>query len=91
MKNKLNEITNKTVVVVGGNGNMGTMVSEYIDGLRGYEVIGIIDPNNSGTRFNSLSISDDIICDYMFEFSPSSEVNKNIPKLINNKLSLIHI
>ena len=89
MKNKLNEITNKTVVVVGGNGNMGTMVSEYIDGLEGYDVIGIIDPNNSGTKFNLLSISDDIICDYIFEFSPSSVVNDNIPKLIDNKSKLI--
>ena len=89
MKNKLNEITNRTVVVVGGNGNMGTMVSEFIDGLQGYEVIGIIDPNNSGTKFNSLTFSDDVICDYMFEFSPSSVVNENIPKLINNKSKLI--
>ena len=68
---------------------MGTMVSEFIDGLQGYEVIGIIDPNNSGTKFNSLTFSDDVICDYMFEFSPSSVVNENIPKLINNKSKLI--
>ena len=69
MKNKLNEITNRTVVVVGGNGNMGTMVSEFIDGLQGYEVIGIIDPNNSGTKFNSLTFSDDVICDYTVSYT----------------------
>jgi 4-hydroxy-tetrahydrodipicolinate reductase len=89
VKIKLNEITNKSVIVVGGNGNMGAMVSDYVDGLEGFQVVGIIDPNNSGSKYSSLSFDDDINCDYIFEFSPSSVVNENIPKLINNNSKII--
>ena len=75
MNIKLNEIANKTVIVSGGKGNMGVMVSNFINDLDDFEVIGIIDPGENDSTFKNFLISDDIVCDYIFEFDQASVVN----------------
>ena len=89
MNIKLNEIANKTVIVSGGKGSMGVMVSDFINDLDGYEVVGIIDPGENDSTFKNFLISDDLVCDYIFEFAPASVVNENIKILVNNDAKLI--
>ena len=89
MNIKLNEIANKTVIVSGGKGSMGLMVSDFINHLDGFEVTGIIDPAEGDSNFKNLSISDDLISDYIFEFAPASVVNENIKILAKNEPKLI--
>jgi len=86
---KLNEIANKTVIVSGGKGSMGVMVSDFINHLDGFEVIGIIDPGEGDSKFKNLSISDNLMSDYIFEFAPASVVNENIKILAKNESKLI--
>ena len=89
MNIKLNEIANKTVIVSGGKGSMGVMVSDFINHLDGFEVIGIIDPGEGDSKFKNLSISDNLMSDYIFEFAPASVVNENIKILAKNESKLI--
>ena len=89
MNIKLNEIANKTVIVSGGKGSMGVMVSDFINDLDGFEVIGIIDPGEGDSKFKNLSISDNLMSDYIFEFAPASVVNENVKILVKNESKLI--
>ena len=89
MNIKLNEIANKTVIVSGGKGSMGVMVSDFINHLDGFEVIGIIDPGEGDSKFKNFSISDNLMSDYIFEFAPASVVNENIKILAKNESKLI--
>ncbi len=89
MNIKLNEIANKTVIVSGGKGSMGVMVSDFINHLDGFEVIGIIDPGEGDSKFKNLSISDNLMSDYIFEFAPASVVNENVKILVKNESKLI--
>ena len=89
MNIKLNEIANKTVIVSGGKGSMGVMVSNFINDLDDFEVIGIVDPGENDSTFKNFLISDDLVCDYIFEFAPASVVNENIKILVNNDAKLI--
>ena len=89
MNIKLNEIANKTVIVSGGKGSMGVMVSDFINHLDGFEVIGIIDPGEGDSKFKNLSISNNLMSDYIFEFAPASVVNENIKILAKNESKLI--
>ena len=89
MNIKLNEIANKTVIVSGGKGSMGVMVSNFINDLDDFEVIGIIDPGENDSTFKNFLISDGLVCDYIFEFAPASVVNENIKILVNNDAKLI--
>ena len=89
MNIKLNEIANKTVIVSGGKGSMGVMVSDFINHLDGFEVIGIIDPGEGDSKFKNLSISDNLMSDYIFEFAPASVVNENIKIFAKNESKLI--
>ena len=89
MNIKLNEIANKTVIVSGGKGSMGVMVSDFINHFDGFEVIGIIDPGEGDSKFKNLSISDNLMSDYIFEFAPASVVNENIKILAKNESKLI--
>ena len=89
MNIKLNEIANKTVIISGGKGSMGVMVSNFINDLDDFEVIGIIDPGENESAFKNFVISDDLICDYIFEFAPASVVNENIKILSSNDAKLI--
>jgi len=63
---KLNEIAKKTVIVSGGKGSMGVMVSNFINDLDDFDVIGIIDPVENEITFKNFFISDDLVCDYIF-------------------------
>ena len=56
MNIKLNEIANKTVIVSGGKGSMGVMVSNFINDLDDFEVIGIIDPGENDSTFKNFLI-----------------------------------
>ena len=89
MNIKWNEIANKTVIVSGGKGSMGVMVSDFINHLDGFEVIGIIDPGEGDSKFKNLSISDNLMSDYIFEFAPASVVNENIKIFAKNESKLI--
>ena len=89
MNIKLNEIANKTVIVSGGKGSMGVMVSDFINHLDGFEVIGIIDPGEGDSKFKNLSISNNLMSDYIFEFAPASVVNENIKIFAKNESKLI--
>ena len=68
---------------------MGVMVSDFINHLDGFEVIGIIDPGEGDSKFKNLSISDNLMSDYIFEFAPASVVNENIKILAKNESKLI--
>ena len=56
MNIKLNEIAKKTVIVSGGKGSMGVMVSNFINDLDDFDVIGIIDPGENESTFKNFLI-----------------------------------
>ena len=68
---------NIKIAIAGGNGNMGTLLSELIESKNGFEVSGIIDTR--GSKGNKTL--KDIKADYLFVFVPASDLRAFMKKL----------
>ena len=85
----MNEIANKTVLISGGAGAMGQLISEYINTREDFKISGIHDPNYEGDDYKIYNELTDIKEDLVIEFSPSSVVNENVEKLLKSDADII--
>ena len=85
----MNEIAQNTVLISGGAGSMGQLVSDYINSRDDFTLTAIHDPSYKGQEYKSYEDLTNIEEDVVLEFSPASVINENIDSLLN--LSLIHI
>ena len=84
----MNDKLVKTVVVSGGNGKMGNLVTDYIESRDDFKVVGIFDPTYTEGEYPKINNLEDVDSDIVIEFSPASEINNNLEKLrkINSNL-----
>ena len=85
----MNEKSRSTVLISGGAGKMGVLITDYLSSQDNYEIIGIYDPGFSSEDYPSITKLDDINPDYILEFSPASAVNENIQKWSTKTSDLI--
>ena len=85
----MNEIAQKTVLISGGAGSMGQLVSDYINSRNDFIMTAIHDPNYDGQEYKIYKDLSKIEEDIVIEFSPSSVINKNIEKLLDTNVDLI--
>ena len=85
----MNEIASKTVLISGGAGAMGQLISEYINTREDFKISGIYDPNYEGDDYKIYNELTDIKEDLVIEFSPSSVINENVEKLLKSDADII--
>ncbi len=85
----MNEIAQKTVLISGGAGSMGQLVSDYINSRDDFIMTAIHDPNYAGQEYKISKDLTNIDEDIVVEFSPASVINKNIEKLLDSNADLI--
>ena len=85
----MNEIVQKTVLISGGAGSMGQLVSDYINSRNDFIVTAIHDPNYDGQEYKIYKELTKIEEDIVVEFSPASVINKNIEQLLDSNVDLI--
>ena len=85
----MNEIAQKTVLISGGAGSMGQLVSSYINSRDDFNLTAIYDPNYKGSEYKVYKDLSSIEEDVVIEFSPAAEINKNIDLLLNSDADLI--
>ena len=85
----MNEITQNTVLISGGAGSMGLLVSDYINSRDDFTLTAIYDPNYKGQEYKSYEDLTNIEEDVVLEFSPASVINENIDSLLNSDADLI--
>ena len=85
----MNEIVQKTVLISGGAGSMGQLVSDYINSRNDFIMTGIHDPNYDGQEYKIYKDLTKIEEDIVVEFSPASVINKNIEQLLDSNVDLI--
>ena len=85
----MNEIAQKTVLISGGAGSMGQLVSDYISSRNDFIMTAIHDPNYDGQEYKIYKDLTNIEEDVVVEFSPASVINKNIEKLLDSNANLI--
>ncbi len=68
----------KTIAISGGNGKMGTLLSDLIDNNKSYEISGVYDPVSNNDKYPNFQNYNEIKAHYLFEFSPANQVNGNI-------------
>ena len=85
----MNEIAQKTVLISGGAGSMGQLVSDYISSRNDFIMTAIHDPNYDGQEYKIYKDLTNIAEDIVVEFSPASVINKNIEKLLDSNADLI--
>ena len=86
---KMNEIAQNTVLISGGAGSMGLLVSEYINSRDDFTLTAIHDPNYKGQEYKSYKDLTNIEEDVVLEFSPATVINENIDSLLNSDADLI--
>ena len=85
----MNEIANTTVLISGGAGSMGQLVSEYINTREDFTLSAIHDPNYKKEDYKIYTDLIDINEDLVIEFSPASVINDNVEKLIDSDVDII--
>ena len=85
----MNEIAQKTVLISGGAGSMGQLVSSYINSRDDFTQSAIHDPNYQGQEYKIYKDLTSIEEDVVFEFSPASVVNENIEALLKSDANII--
>ena len=85
----MNEIAQTTVLISGGAGSMGQLVSSYINSRDDFTLTAIHDPNYKGQEYKIYKDLTNIKEDVVLEFSPASVVNENIDSLLNTDADLI--
>ena len=63
---------NIQIAIAGGNGKMGTLLSELIESKDGFEISGIYDPRNNSDKYITWKKEADIEGDYLFVFVPAN-------------------
>ena len=85
----MNEIAQNTVLISGGAGSMGQLVSDYINSRDDFTLTAIHDPNYKGQEYKIYKDLTNIEEDVVLEFSPASVINENINSLLNSNADLI--
>ena len=85
----MNEIAQNTVLISGGAGSMGQLVSDYINSRDDFTLTAIHDPNYKGQEYKIYKDLTSIEEDVVLEFSPASVINQNIDSLLNSDADLI--
>ncbi len=85
----MNEIAQNTVLISGGAGSMGLLVSDYINSRDDFTLTAIHDPNYKGQEYKSYKDLTNIEEDVVLEFSPATVINENIDSLLNSDADLI--
>ena len=85
----MNEIAENTVLISGGAGSMGQLVSDYINSRDDFILTAIHDPNYKGQEYKIYKDLKNIEEGVVFEFSPASVINENIDSLLNSDADLI--
>ena len=85
----MNEIAQNTVLISGGAGSMGQLVSSYINSRDDFTQSAIHDPNYQGQEYKIYKDLTSIEEDVVFEFSPASVINENIKALLNSDANII--
>tara|TARA_B100000427_G_scaffold180981_1_gene150484 strand:- start:9 stop:713 length:705 start_codon:yes stop_codon:yes gene_type:complete len=63
---------NIQIAIAGGNGKMGTLLSELIESKDCFEISGIYDPRNKSDKYITWENYSDIEGDYLFVFVPAN-------------------
>jgi len=79
----------KTVVVSGGNGKMGNLITDYLESRDDFKVVGIFDPSYTEGEYSKVNNLENVDSDIVIEFSPASEINDNLEKLLKTNSTLI--
>ena len=85
----MNEIAQNTVLISGGAGSMGLLVSDYINSRDDFTLTAIYDPNYKGQEYKSYEDLTNIEENVVLEFSPATVINENIDSLLNSDADLI--
>ena len=85
----MNEIARKTVLISGGAGSMGQLVSDYVNSRDDFIISAIYDPKYEGQDYKSYNDLNDIEEDIVIEFSPASVINENLEHLLHSDNDLI--
>ena len=85
----MNEIARKTVLISGGAGSMGQLVSDYVNSRDDFIISAIYDPKYEGQDYKSYNDLNDIEEDIVIEFSPASVINENLEHLLHSDKDLI--
>ncbi len=85
----MNEIAQNTVLISGGAGSMGQLVSSYINSRDDFTQSAIHDPNYQGQEYKIYKDLTSIEEDVVFEFSPASVINENIKALLKSDANII--
>ena len=85
----MNEIAQKTVLISGGAGSMGQLVSDYINSRDDFTLTAIHNPNYEGQEYKIYKDLANIEEDVVLEFSPASVINENIDSILNSDADLI--
>ena len=74
---------NIQIAIAGGNGNMGTLLSEFIESKDGFEVSGIYNrkDGSKSIKYHNFQTIKDIKADYLFVFVPASVIRGFIKRL----------
>mgnify|MGYP001433127269 CR=1 FL=1 len=74
---------NIQIAIAGGNGNMGTLLSELIESKGGFEVSGIFNgkAQSKSTKYHNFQTIKEIKADYLFVFVPASVIRGFIKRL----------
>ncbi len=85
----MNEIVKNTVLISGGAGSMGKLVSNHINSRNDFILSAIYDPKYESQDYKSYNDLNDIKEDIVIEFSPASVINENLEYLLNSDADLI--
>ena len=85
----MNEIAQNTVLISGGAGSMGQLVSSYINSRDDFTQTAIYDPNYEGQEYKIYKDLTNIEEDVVLEFSPASVINENLKAVLNSDADLI--
>ena len=85
----MNEIAINTVLISGGAGSMGQLVSDHINSRDDFILSAIYDPKYESQDYKSYNDLNEIKEDIVIEFSPSSAINENLEHLLNSDADLI--
>ena len=85
----MNENSGKSIIISGGAGKMGELVSEYISTRQDYFIKGIFDPSYRDEKYPNFFTSESFEVDIIVEFSSSEFINQNINRWLKTNSNLI--
>ncbi len=77
------------VAISDGMGNMGKLVTDFIENKSGFKISGIYDPGKKSEKYHNFDNLDDITGDLLIEFSPADQINNNLSHFINKNMNLL--